>query len=110
MECRETVTAPTIRIDNQLKLRHRFQFGLIIFNLLRGAGWAKGPLLAHDFAVCLTRGRVAQHKLLCALGFALDEMQKYPPDALRRIEAQGNGLRPGRVAAPPTLIVLWACA
>jgi Protein adenylyltransferase SelO len=32
------VPAPTIRIDNKLKLRHRFQFDLIIFDLLRGAG------------------------------------------------------------------------
>jgi hypothetical protein len=37
-------------------------------------------------------------------------MQKYPPDMLRPIEAQGNGLRPGTGGAPPTLIALWARA
>ena len=102
--------ASTIRIDNKLKLRHRFQFDRIVFDLLRGAGWAEGPLLAHDFAVCLTRGRVAQHKLLSAFRFALDKMQKYSLDVLRPIEAQANGLRPRTVRAPATLIALWARA
>jgi hypothetical protein len=104
------VSAPTIGIDYKLKLCHRFQFDLVIFDLLCGAGWAEGPLLAYDSAVRLTRGGVAQHKLLFAFRFALDKMQKYPPDVLRPIEAQGNGLRPGTGGAPPTLIALWARA
>jgi hypothetical protein len=104
------VPVPTIRIDNKLKLRHSLQLDRIVFDLLRGAGWAEGPLLAHDFAVCLTLGRVAQHKLLYALRSALDKVQKYPPDVLRGIEAQGNGLWPGTGGAPPKLNALWARA
>jgi hypothetical protein len=47
---------------------------------------------------------------LYALRSALDKVQKYPPDVLRGIEAQGNGLWPGTGGAPPKLNALWARA
>ena len=91
-----------VRIDHEFKLGHRFQFDRIVFDLLRGAIWAKSPLLAHDLTVGLFGGRVAQQKLLGALHVPFDKMQGYPPNALQSSNKTVIVCAPGLAARQPS--------